>query len=545
MPYYTWRTRGKARDKTIDLEEKVPAAYRGKEVLISARKQEDMKCVVFTHFIPGTDPQVFDPIEAEKLQRRWAGQLEGYAHCACVDRVFVFIAEAFHAFLSLEATKRPPGEILVRDRRLRDILKGAARETKCVEKVQPILFEDLVEILDALQRRAGRDIRDLFLGSGLHFRYDSPKMVEAFLRIFGRYTGHPVFRVDADAKVNHGALEILLGQYARIPERTAIFAYSGGYGDSGHKRDAQVRWLNDYAVRTFHLAEPRGERPRNWVLDDFKCTEFLRTLSDIGAPQGVEKSGDDRTAQVISGAGLCLSYEAIRKLPPFANLNSLIVWIDDHLKRMMHVAFKDLGENADVSRVEGALFEQDRYPRGLTDAELEYPKVEDYLCRVARGCVFDALIHQKGEPGPYTKRIHDYLVGKYILPPIFSGAVGLTGPNGVSEELTEFGRELVDCANDRIKQVKELWSDPDTGVLSDVILPGSKTCLRRAIGARLQEATLEKGTTRVKNPQESLVYQVVEDAGRYLELLKIWPIFVGLLEGISDGRDWVFDRSPS
>ena len=83
---------------------------------------------------------------------------------------------------------------------------------------------------------------------------------------------------------------------------------------------------------------------------------FLRDIAECGATQvdngpEVSKKMQEFVAkhrkgqlanrvspQVISGAGLYMSHQAIHKLPPFMNLRNFVSWIDDHLKRRLHEA---------------------------------------------------------------------------------------------------------------------------------------------------------------------------------------------------------------
>jgi len=508
------------------------------------------KGVVFTHF--QARGSAFDPYQLDTIKQKWKQLFEKYAECSSIERIFPFIDTGYRSLMQVR-TSEAPWKGLSEDRRWICVARAAAEESGCADKVFPIGFDLLVDVLSALQRRAGEqkaDIRLLLLGSGMKMAYDSPKIVDAILRIAGRFTGSPVFRVDEDVEPDNVAFQKLLDAYALMPNPNAIFAYSGGYGGWDFTRgdERQQALLNNYAVRTAHLA--KCDSSGRWQVAPDDCKKFLDGISDMGVQQAFENAqsgGNNRHAQVISGAGFVLSAEAIRKLPPFANLDNMIVWIDDHLKRTMHEALDDLGRNAEILRIEGALFKQNRHPVGLSDRDMTYeeeelgkPSVCEYLRRLARGCIFQALFKVGTNAGPYTQRISDYFRATSSLPPIFHERRGDDGLRPPGRKLARFGRELVDVGNRRVEVVADNWKD---ALSASTDLPKSKgrSTAKDFVQNWLNTAKVDT-TGMIQNAEQTLVYQVVEDAEQYLELLKIWPSFVSLLEGVADGSDWLFDR---
>ena len=376
------------------------------------------RCVLFTHFMPGK-LSALSRAGAQKLQAEWRERFERSWACRSqVDRAFVFVAEGYQALLAVRSfgTPEPPFIGLRTDRELIAIARRAAREAGCAPGfIVPIGFDSLVDTLSRLQRRAQdfeQSLSFLLLGSGEHMRYDSPKVVDAILRIAGRSTGCPVFRIDDDVVPSEPALRKLLEAYSRMQDPESIFVFSGRLPVNGTGTPSgRTPCGNNFAVRTFHLGRKDGSGA--FLLNTGDCERFLRGLGEIGAEQGFDRHGDDPSAQVISGAGYCLSYNAVKKLPPFANMSSAITWIDDHLKRRMHEGLEDLGANAAISRVEGALFRQNR-----RDHAVKGDGVRGYLNTLARGCIFDALIYDRG-PGLYTQCIREYLAGDFDFPRIF------------------------------------------------------------------------------------------------------------------------------
>lgn len=521
------------------------------------------KAIVFTHFMRPRHPaedRALSPLnhgEDKQIRAEFVRRFNTFSDCKSVARLFVFISEGYQALLSIKADE-PPFLGLQTDRRLVDIVREAAEESGYMGEVVPIGIDVLVNVLWRLQvklRLANRDLRLLLLGSGKSMRYDSPKMVEAILRIAGHGKGIPVFRIDEDVEGNEAAFKKLIEQYAQIRatrsgEYHMYYMFSGGYGDPG-ERDPAVRILNDYAVRAWHFAEPtEGEtsdndwRIRRWSLSETaikeKCYPFLCDLAKIGAKQVMESEDDLPHLQVISGAGLCLSTAAIQKLPPFANLDTSITWIDDHLKRRMHATLGDLGENEGISRVEDAHFKQNRYPNGIRGRDMRFGGVTAYLCNVARGCILDALIGRPGSLGPYTQLISEILGGDFADEPrIFNEARAEDGSRSYPRKLTTFGEELLGFGNERISDVRRCWGE----YLTEVRLPEQKdVSIKEAFDRVWLQPYVPKLRT-AEEAQNNLVYRVLEDAEQYLELLKVWPDFVGMIRHLQeDHGGWVLDE---
>jgi hypothetical protein len=491
----------------------------------------DGKCVVFTHLTAGGR-------RADRLAGEWYETIRAYQGCeSVVGKVFIFVSEGWQALLDVQKS-RPPFVQLTNDRELVAMLKHAAKEAKCRDGfIVPIGFDDTVNVLSRLQRYAEAheyDIRPLFLGAGKYMRYDSPKVVDAILRITGRNTGCPVFRIDGDVNPDEASFAKLLEAYRNLPDRghSGVYVFSGGYGGWDYSTQPQEAMRNNYAVRTAHLADPATDR-----LDPELCEKFMDSISKIGAEQGFSldrNGGNVPHAQVISGAGFCLSYGAIRRLPPFSNAAYQITWIDDHLKRKLHEAIDDLGDNAGTSRVVDALFKQERQDVLAVD------KVSGYLMTLARGCIFDALIHSGNRPGLYAKCVKSFREGTAEFPRIFKKETKTIGDFKV-QLLSDLGLELAEIGRRRIEQVRELWGE----ALSGKELGEDKSFVpRRDMPDSFLLPPRLKGNL-VENAENCRVYEVLQDAEQYFHLLKVWPIFHTLLVDITRGDDWLFDRPDS
>ena len=482
--------------------------------------EKKIKGVVFTHFSCKID-DLADNSKKNLQIDEWKERFKNYYACdKQIEKVFVFISEGYQALLATREGEAPFIS-LDSDRTFLEMLKEARAKTECKEDfIIPIGFDKMVSVMSKLQwaaKNSGKPLNLLLLGEGKHMRYDSPKIVDAMLRIFGRANGMPVFRIDEDVKPNPESFANLLDAYNNLPQKRGFFAFSGGYGhwEFSKEDQQQAALLNNYAARTHHLAKKsNGEK---WGINVDECATFLEGLTEIGAKQSFASSddgGNSPEAQVISGAGFCLSYEAIKKLPPAANMINPITWIDDQLKRKMHEELNDLGENQ-TCRVKDALFQQDRHKDGIPDGWMKEENIKAYLSTLARGCVFNALI---SKPSPFIGQLKVYLDNAKrpaSRPNIFEN-----NAKGRHTGLTPLGEKLLDLGNTRLERVISKWEKhPNIDVKS--FLKTSSTGLE----------------------DNSPVSQILLDMDNYLYLLDIWSDFVSVLEGVPIVHNkWVFDN---
>jgi len=267
----------------------------------------------------------------------------------------------------------------------------------------------------------------LSLASKGEFTYDSPKFVEAILRLVRshdrRLANDPVIRIDADVEVNADALKIIIDAAVSHSHGNAVAWFSGSY--CGETKNDPV---NAFAVRQHWLISPdtRSDSHNFTLMPGGE--HFLSDLAEIGATQFAastapplskagtvfiaKKRGGHSKArhspQVISGAGLFASPAAIQILPPFMNAPGMVVWIDDHLKRLLHEALGHFEGQAPIECVAGATMHQNRFPTGISEADIA--NAPDYFERLLTGCVMEATIQDaRGKAGPLTKAVGDVL----------------------------------------------------------------------------------------------------------------------------------------
>jgi hypothetical protein len=260
------------------------------------------------------------------------------------------------------------------------------------------------------------------------FTYDSPKFVEAVIRLARgaepTLARQPILRMDIDVEPNDRAINAILSTVqSEMKLLRKYYFFSGGY-----RGRTTPDPTNEHAVRAhwFSLAEDKmgyaaflgdlGELGATQLTADIEWSSPLRpggliprsaegqSLADKrGAP-----STDRRSPQVISGAGLVMSFACILELPPFLGIPHFVVWIDDHLKRRLH---EQLGHIATSEFEElTTQFMQDRPP-----ASKEWA-FEVYFERLLRGCLMHALIvAPDNTPGPLTKLVELAVRGHILI----------------------------------------------------------------------------------------------------------------------------------
>jgi len=355
----------------------------------------------------------------------------------------------------------------------------------------------LVALLNSLVE-VNPQFTQYFCGPGQEFTYDSPKFVEAVIRLARGDTphlaGYPVIRIDEDAEPNPKMVRELLRHYEEISRSQRFYIFSGAYGrptihGDRHEQTRPIDYLNDFAVRTHFFVKVGTQDGFSLPQEIVKQIEhFLADLDALGAKQLpssrenytanltklISDTGDPRdpkhpktrqerpSTQVVSGAGLIMAVAAVRFLPPFMNFEHLTVWVDDHLKRRLHEGLEDLSRE-DVENISNARIRQNRHPNGVKSKHIEIA-VQTYFDRLLRGCVFRrTIVKNDGTPTEYTNLLAEIVKFKVVpehgewladdLPLLRSR------PNtGRQSQLTEIRGQMIRDAGERYDEVLKCWS---------------------------------------------------------------------------------------
>ncbi|WDE05797.1 hypothetical protein SG34_002340 [Thalassomonas viridans] len=295
-------------------------------------------------------------------------------------------------------------------------------------RVRIITPIDLLDIFGRMNLATAENLHWWFIGKNKDIHYDTPKIVEAFLRLRMFGSGVPVFRLDYDVIFRGEDNENLpsLGLFKAIisclrayrlrmdDPGVATFLLSASYDtqalmppENSNKFDA---WRGAFATRVFpalpvvktEIARARkhaGQVPSSWeryaqkVFDAQLARKFYG-LSDSGLAlkglEGIGQIGGNPCGSIISGALLCLSDGAILDLPPFSNFTLYVMWIDDHLKYSLHRELRHLSSF-----------------RSAIEPQLSDAKLDQVMVRKARAPI---------------KNLPEYVLGTY-LPTLLWGTV--------------------------------------------------------------------------------------------------------------------------
>ena len=183
------------------------------------------------------------------------------------------------------------------ERILVDILKRAEDEVKEKSNVPrdrhpDFIFVGIVELLQLLIYMNEVDSSLIkFLAGDEIFTYDSPKFVEAVIRIargkIPQLSIHPVIRIDEDAKPNTASLEQLIDTYLQESQQDTFFFFSGRYGrGDGEEDEDTFFYLNNFAVRTQWFFPPDTKSEDSVPLHTKELImKFLADFAELGATQ--------------------------------------------------------------------------------------------------------------------------------------------------------------------------------------------------------------------------------------------------------------------
>ncbi len=524
------------------------------------------KAIAFTHVAVRMKDhsERYTPRRAHRLVRSVLPYFKAYLKCSNIGLVYVYVDTGLQ--LTLEHFNISPGKDdtaapqngapfidtasplaysigeLEFEQVTRNCLKLAVEEAVQELKEEPekgfsqidaprfqfVGLPHLISLIHSLYLENPELLQDL-AGPDKNFTYDSPKFVEAVIRL--RRSGeHPILRFDADVEVNDAGVDALL-QKIRYARRSKLFHYSffsGGYGEYEKPEDP----VNDFAVRLHWLVDREAynqalvkEEPAQRTASlTSHGRAFLRDLGEIGATQvpsdeppsqmmvreieSLEGSrGSNRKVQqVISGAGLYMSKTAIEELPPFMCFSTLTTWVDDHLKRRLHEVLKHIDPD-DLEHVDNALFRQDRNPDGITEAQVTSVASGGewaYLARLLRGCVLHSLIVRPGNrPGPLASAIAT------VMPP----------RAGTIDE-GSLRAEFEDSAKEAGNRVLDLWAN-----------------------AEYENRLLAEWAVRTKRELDPLLKKLIDDSLAYVRLVSRWQLYTAAIRKLSPAQAyWLLRR---
>jgi hypothetical protein len=474
------------------------------------------RAVVFTHFSElkyREGPKDFGQLQNE-YRPKYKQLFRSYLLCPEIALVYVYVDWSFkQATPSIQGKQKfePDPALLVQEQEITDFLELTERQARSEARLEDpasgagsprFIYVGILRLLGLLNSlvEVNPQFTQYFCGPGQEFTYDSPKFVEAVIRLARGDTPHlaayPVIRIDEDAEPNPEMVRELLRHYGEISRSERFYIFSGAYGrpvasPPGDSQDPTqpIDYLNDFAVRTHFFAKVGPQDGYSLPPDIIKqIKHFLGDLDALGAKQLpssrenytgnltelISHPGDPRNpkdpairqerpaTQVVSGAGLIMAVTAIRFLPPFMNFQHLTVWVDDHLKRRLHEGLGDLSRD-DVENVSSARIRQYRHPNGVKSKDVEWA-IQNYFDRLLRGCVFRrTIVKNDGTPTDYTNLLSEIVKFKVVpgrgewVPGQFPELRSRTDA-GRQVQLAGIDGQMILDAEERYDEVLKCWS---------------------------------------------------------------------------------------
>ncbi len=232
-------------------------------------------------------------------------------------------------------------------------LKDLASHVSSFPKATLLTAFDLVDLLGEMSNV--HELGAFLLGDRETVKYDSPKIIDAVLRLRLLGSGVPVFRLDEDVllppddknacyKLLKKAVAAQIKNVKDHGDGRNIWStmLSVGYEDKDDEKDLNC-WARFSATRPQPaLSLEKGAEAVQRATEDESLWELAANTSFVPdlqqqffEPEQMVRWGAPPTA-VISGGLLYLSDAVILDVPPFSNFNLGVMYIDDHLRYALH-----------------------------------------------------------------------------------------------------------------------------------------------------------------------------------------------------------------
>ena len=369
-----------------------------------------------------------------------------------------------------------------------------------VRVVTPI---DLYDIFGRMNWATAQNLRWWFIGKSQSIRYDTPKIVEATVRLRLLGSGVPVFRLDYDVlfrgEENRSLPELglfktvascLRAYRLRMDEPSvATFLLSASYDTRAlappESGTSLAAWRGAFATRIFPALPVVPEEIAKVGKEEYTWEKYAETVFDSTLARrfyglaekslvtqgvgGIGEIGAHPISSVISGAMLCLSEGAILDLPPFSNFTLNVSWIDDHLKYCLHRELRHL--TTIVLKIEPLLSDAKLDPIMVQKARAlikDLPRyvLGDYLPTLLWGTVVDAWI----TANPLAKYRPEYLAKAQQAEwdairrhgrsdGVLARALGIFLEKGsfITTERLQLRETLIRVGLERIAKVRKQW----------------------------------------------------------------------------------------
>jgi hypothetical protein len=515
----------------------------------------------------------------------------------------MFYATGFAECLDGIAKGKRRDELLAQNDRIRfaaevgesigAILRSYRKLPLRVRVITPI---DLYDIFGRMNWATAQNLRWWFIGKSQAIRYDTPKIVEAIvrLRLFG--SGVPVFRLDYDVLFRGDENKDLpdLGLFKTVASclrayrlrmdepSVATFLLSASYDTRAlvppENSTSLAAWRGALATRVFpalpvvpdeikRVRRLEGKEQYTWeryaetVFDSALARKFYGLAENDLVTEGVAgigKIGAHPIASVVSGAMLCLSEGAILDLPPFSNFTLNVSWIDDHLKYCLHRELRHL--TTIELKIEPLLSDAKLDPIMVQKARAQITDLPsyvlgNYLPTVLWGTVVDAwttanpLIKYRPEHLSAADQASWHKIKRHGQSDgVLAAALQTALEKGsfITAERLALRDTLIRVGLERITEVRKQWATltgPGTETFASLWAKGTVSSFFAGLSGRCRgiaepDAPLQdelKETIHLNYHLHDDFLTLVDDALEYIEWTLNWPRIVQVVRSVEQG----------
>ena len=460
-------------------------------------------------------------------------------------------------------------------------------------RVRIITPIDLYDIFGRMNWATAQNLRWWFIGKSQAIRYDTPKIVEALLRLRLLGSGVPVFRLDYDVlfrgEENKNLPDLglfkpvascLRAYRLRMDEPSvATFLLSASYDTRKltppENSTTLEAWRGAFATRIFPALsvvpdqiEEVGKDGHTWeeyaenVFDSTLARKFYGLAEDDLISEGVTgigKVGAHPITSIISGAMLCLSEGAILDLPPFSNFTLNVSWIDDHLKYSMHRELRHL--TTITLKIEPLLSDAKLDPIMVQKARAQISDLPsyvlgNYLPTVLWGTVVDAwitanpLLKYRPENLSTAERTAWHAIQRHGRSEgVLAGALQTALEKGsfITAERLQIRESLIRVGLQRITEVRRQWANltsSGTETFASIWAKGTVESFfpklpKKCHGIAHQGISLNSELTETIHLNEYQLHDdfltLVDDALEYIAWTLNWPTIVQVIRSVEQG----------
>ena len=441
-------------------------------------------------------------------------------------------------------------------------------------KVRVVTSLDLVDIFGEMS--AVENLRKFLIGIDGQIHYDTPKFIEAIVRLRMIGSRVPVFRLDQDVLIPPGnevfnknelalAIRMMCDGVTEHHEKTQVLStiLSANYKVPDESTIEDVRsWNRGYATRINPILLipddkvaqeyiSNSTKITDWRLelkkhfDQFLAKKFYKNIWEWGAP----------TTAIISGALLYMNDAVVLNVPPFSNFSQKVMWIDDHLRYVLHREMGDFCKSTQIGlKSEKPLnvqYSEDVVTKYRTEGNFLIYTIKDYLPSLLWGsfidywlCAESILKRRKDELSEKKKVIFDDLRIKGC-PGILATAIREARAGCLPDEAL-LRKNLIDAANIRLKKIIQVWRNLKIGDSISIASAWVEGKLPPSVINELQNSKKKdqpKIPIKLQNKVEKFegglrdgFNILLDDTCRYVKWVFEWPHIVSVIRSIPPGE---------